>query len=81
MKHLSDADHRGKDVKLTVLNVEDRSDVLDREARLADINGGCYKMWGCIRYGCRTPAMNLAEMIDHSFIRYVPPQREYFSTR
>ncbi|RDX56466.1 hypothetical protein OH76DRAFT_389306 [Lentinus brumalis] len=81
VKHLSDADHRGKDVKLTVLNVEDRSDVLDREARLADINGGCYKMWGCIRYGCRTPAMNLAEMIDHSFIRYVPPQREYFSTR
>ncbi|RPD66422.1 hypothetical protein L226DRAFT_479062 [Lentinus tigrinus ALCF2SS1-7] len=64
VQHLSDERHRGKDVKLTVLNVEDRMEVLDREAEM--LFPEYAKMWGCIRGGCRTRAMSLPDMLNHS---------------
>ena len=52
-----------------MLTVDDRIEVLDREAELQFPNYS--KMWGCIRPGCRTPAMSMSLMLDHSYIWYV----------
>ncbi|KAI0723949.1 hypothetical protein C8T65DRAFT_599659 [Cerioporus squamosus] len=70
VKHLSEEKHRGKDVQLTVLNVEDRIEVLDQEAEAAEFADEHYKVWGCIRNGCRTPAMTMWDLQDHSLVHH-----------
>ncbi|EJF66113.1 hypothetical protein DICSQDRAFT_152111 [Dichomitus squalens LYAD-421 SS1] len=60
--HLSD--HRGKDVKITLLNDRDRDYAQDRErdymkAYFSDV----YKIWGCVR--CRGDAMPLRDVLEH----------------
>ncbi|TFK92315.1 hypothetical protein K466DRAFT_595360 [Polyporus arcularius HHB13444] len=70
VKHISDETHRGKDVRVTMLNVADRLEVLDQEAESSDFLEDQYKMWGCIREDCRTPAMTLIDLTEHIIVRH-----------
>ncbi len=57
-----------------MLNVADRLEVLDQEAESSDFLEDHYKMWGCIREDCRTPAMTLIDLTEHIIVRYVLQQ-------
>ena len=84
MAHLCQPSHRKKPVKVTILNDEDKAEVLDRESRdLRDKFNRVYKIWGCVC--CRNlGAMPLAKVVAHCISEcvYVLFRRAYaFSDR
>ncbi|KAI1794636.1 hypothetical protein LXA43DRAFT_995909 [Ganoderma leucocontextum] len=67
--HLCKPDHKDKDIKLTLLNDDDRAHVIESEydwtsAYFRDT----YKLWGCVH--CRGHAMTMRDVVQHCIVKH-----------